>query len=226
MPRDIVEPTLTDTGESEHPAWGYIGASRVSSSPPGAVLFDSDIRHQHYVVVTLSSAVRERKLLRDWLRPRKQIIEVAMSEAQWASFVSSMNSQGVPCTIQWTQGDGHVPGMEYEPRLQESMDEVRNAAERAAQTVRKAFDAYADHKTKGNLDSLRFAIQNMPANIKFAGDSLNEHAENVVQKARADIEAMVVHKAQQLGIEAGDLGLAPRQLGTGWQESMDGGQQS
>ena len=224
MPRDIVEPTLTDTGESEHPAWGYIGASRVSSSPPGAVLFDSDIRHQHYVVVTLSSAVRERKLLRDWLRPRKQIIEVAMSEAQWASFVSSMNSQGVPCTIQWTQGDGHVPGMAYEPRLQESMKEVHEATVKAVGHLREAFEAVKEKPNKGNIRSLEIAMQNLPANMKFAGDSLAEHAENVVQKSRADIEAMVVQKAQQLGIDAGDLGLAPRELGTGWQESMDGGQ--
>jgi hypothetical protein len=33
-----------------------------------------------------------------------------------------------------------------------------------------------------------------------------EATENVVQKARADVEAFVVNKARQLGIEASDIG--------------------
>ena len=181
---------------------------RVPRRGTGAVLFDSDVRHQHFVTVTLSRGVRKRDLNRDWLHAREEIIEVAMSEAQWASFVSTMNTgNGVPCTIIHEGNDWSVPGMPYEPRLQESMDEVRDAAERAATEVSEAFAAYEEKKTVANLRTLKYAIANMPANIEYAGTSLNEHAENVVQKARADIEAMVVAKAQQMGIEAGDLGI-------------------
>lgn len=218
MAREIVEPTTTrvrdEEVEQEHPAWGMIGASRVSGS--GAVLHDSDIRHQHYVTVKISTGSRTRHLLRDWLRPRKEIIEVALSEAQWASFVSSMNSgNGVPCTILFREGVGDVPGMPYAPRLQESMDEVRGAAERAAEQVRAAFAAYEEKKSAANLRTLKYAIANMPANITFAAASLNEHAEDVVTKARHDIEAVVVEKAKQLGLDAGDLGITTAQLTEG-----------
>lgn len=51
-------------------------------------------------------------------------------------------------------------------------------------------------------------------NVAFAARSLNEHAENVVQRARADIEAMVLSKATQLGLDPADLGTVP-QLETG-----------
>jgi hypothetical protein len=207
-------PTLTERGDEAHQAWGLIGASRVSSSPPGASLFDSDIRHQHYVVVRLRRASRRRDLGRDWKHGEEQIAEVAMSEAQWASFVSTMNvGEGVPCTIE-TVGRERMPGVEHEPRLAESMDEVTRAGEAAMEKINEAFAAYREKKTAANLRSLESAIANAPANMTFAAESLSEHAENVVQRARADVEAMVVHKAEQLGLDPGELGGA-NLLGSG-----------
>lgn len=203
--RATEKPTTTEHGDEAHPAWGLIGASRVSSSPPGAALFDSDIQHQHYVVVRLSRATRKRDLGHDWQHGAEQLIEVAMSEAQWASFVSTMNvGQGVPCTIERV-GREDMPGVEYEPRLALSMGEVDNAAHKAMEEIQAAFDAYEESKTKANRDRLKYAIQNAPANMGFAAKTLSKHAENVVQRARADIEAMVVSKAEQLGIEPGDI---------------------
>jgi hypothetical protein len=191
-----------------------ISASRVTSHP-GAVLFDSDIRHQHYVTVNISGARRQRDLNRDWLHTDKTEIEVSMSEAQWASFVSSMNTTGVPTTITYKKGEGGIPRIPYEPRLQESMDEVHGATDKAMARVREAFFAYKEKKNVANLRSLEAAIANAPSNMEFAATSLSEHAENVVQRARADIEAMVWAKAERLGIEASDLGFGHPQLTEG-----------
>ena len=206
MPREIVEPMRDEEGRETHPAWALVGAYRVSNSPPGATLFDSDIRHTHTVIVRLSTASRRRDLSHDWHHGEREFVEIEMSEAQWASFVSSMNSgSGVPCTIRRREDDVLVPGMPFAPRLQESMDEVRGAADAAVAKVQAAFAAYEAKKNAANLRTLKFAIQNMPANMAFAAKSLTEHAEGVVQKARVDIEAMVVAKAEQLGLEPGDV---------------------
>lgn len=205
--REITEPTQNEYDGETHPSWGMIGASRVSHGGRGSSLFDSDIRHQHTVTVRVSTASRRRDLNRDWLQDRQKFVEVEMSEAQWASFVSSMNAgSGVPCTIRRREDDYLVPQAPYEPRLQHSMDEVRNAANKAAEHVREAFETYTEKKTAANLRTLQYAIENMPANIAFAAESLSEHTENVVQRARADIEAMIVSKAQQIGLEPADLG--------------------
>lgn len=102
-----------------------------------------------------------------------------------------------------------MPGVEYEPRLALSMDEVGNAAHKSMEEIQAAFDAYEKHKTKDNRDRLKYAIKNAPANMGFAAKSLSEHAENVVQRARADIEAMVVSKAEQLGIDPADITTTP-----------------
>lgn len=214
--RKIETPHQNEHGYDVHPGWGLIGAHRVQTGPDGAVLFDSDIRHNHTVIVRISTAQRQRNLNRDWVGQEREFVEVEMSEAQWASFVSSMNTgDGVPCTIRRREGDMVVPGMPYEPRLQESMAEVRGAAEAAKATLDEAFAAVEAKPTKANIRTLKFAIQNMPSNMEYAARSLGEHAENVVQRARADIEAMVMSKAHQLGLEPGDLGVSVPQLGPG-----------
>lgn len=209
--RDVIEPTTDERGNETHPAWVLVGASRVSATP-GAVLFDSDIVHQHYIVVRVKRCERNRDLSHDWKYGRETIVEFAMSEAQWASFVSSMNSgDGVPATLEWdaTQDNPQVPGMPFAPRLAVSMAEVRGAADKAQAEVQAAFEAYEAHKTAANLRMLKYAIENLPANLSFAAKSLSEHAENVVQRSRADIEAFVVQKAQQLGLDPADLGGLP-----------------
>jgi hypothetical protein len=202
--RETERPTVNEDGYERHPAWGLIGASRVSSGG-GASLFDSDIPHREFVVVRLSRASRRRNLNSDFKHGEEQLIEIAMSEAQWASFVSTMNvGQGVPCTIERIAME-RMPGLEHEPRLAVSMDEVGNATTKAVEEIRAAFEAYEQNRTKANRDTLKYAIANAPANMKFAAKSLDQHAENVVQRARADVEAMVVHKAEQLGIDPGEL---------------------
>lgn len=214
--RQTTDPTTDEYGREVHPSWGMIGASRVTTGPTGVALFDSDIRHAHTISVRISTASRSRDLHHDHLMSDREFVEVEMSEAQWASFVSSINvGNGVPCTIRRREDEHMVPGAPFAPRLQESMDEVRDAASESTLKVQAAFAAYAEHKTAANLRTLEYAIKNMPANITFAAKSLSEHAENVVQRGRADIEAMVVSKAQQLGLEPADLGLAAAQLGEG-----------
>ena len=45
-----------------------------------------------------------RDLSHDWHHEREQYIEVAMSEAQWATLVSSLNSTAIPCTLTYLMG--------------------------------------------------------------------------------------------------------------------------
>lgn len=205
MRRETEQPTTNEYGAEVHPAWGMIGAFRVSSTP-GSVLFDSDIRHSHTVRVRVATGSRKRDLHRDWLHPEREFLEIEMSEAQWASFVSSMNiGSGVPCTIRRREDAVLVPDMPFESRMQETMDEVRVAADEAVAKVAEAFAVYSAHKTVTNLRSLEYAIKNMPANVEYAAKSLTEHTENVVQKARADIEATAVAAAKRLGIEPAEM---------------------
>jgi len=195
-----------------HPAFGLIGASR-GSSTPGAVLFDSEIRHRNVITIRIKRACRERKLNTDWLFGRQELIEVQMSEAQWASFVSSMNTgDGVPCTITRYDDELMVPGLPYTPRLAQSMDYAHQAANKAFESIKAVFQRVKEKPTKANLRDMEIALQNAVPNVDFAGKTLVEHVENTVVKARADIEAMVARHAETLGIEPGSY-TAPLALG-------------
>jgi hypothetical protein len=211
MSREVTAPTKDEQGYEHHPAFGMVSVYRTSTSRPGATLFDSDIQHNFTVVVRVDTGTRKRDLNHDWTHREEEIVEVEMSEAQWASFVSSMNSgTGVPCTVRRREDDWDIPGLPYEPRLAENMIEVRSAGDKALEEIREAFRVAQEKPTKANMRTLQARIDNAVPNMEFAAKSLSEHAENVVQRSRADIEAMVTAKARQLGLDPGDLGDAPQ----------------
>ena len=205
-------PTTNERGYEEHPAWGVISAHRVSSTP-GAVLFDSEITHSEYIQVTIGRMARRRDLNQDWRRPLgEDLIQVDMSMAQWASFVSSMNTTGVSCTIRRTEEEINVPGLEFAPRLAVSAKEAREAAHKALARIEEAFEALDSLDPKAGvrarreaMQNLRAAIANAPSNVQFAADSLTRHTESVVAKARADIEAVVEAHARQIGIDPAEV---------------------
>jgi hypothetical protein len=91
-----VDSPISDSVE-KHPAYAQIGASRVSG---GTYLYGSNFAHQHYVTISITKSELNRSLSRDWASGGEEYIEVALSEAQWASFVSTLNSgTGIQCTL-------------------------------------------------------------------------------------------------------------------------------
>ena len=208
-------PTVTpgrDGEREEHPAYGVLNFSRISTTP-GAVLFDSDIRHREFVRLTVRTAERERSLGRDWIHGRHEVIEVDMSMSQFAQAVSSFgDGTGTPVTIRGTETNANVDGLIYSPRMAESMAEVRSSAAdafRAIEEAQAAVDALPkDAKAaerKAAASRLRTAIEHASGKVTFATKSLDEHVENVVTRAKADIEAMVTRKAETLGLSAADV---------------------
>lgn len=59
MPRPArTEIRIDEHGDETHESWILVRANRVSASP-GRRLFDSEIRHQHYIRVTVSRCSRK-----------------------------------------------------------------------------------------------------------------------------------------------------------------------
>jgi hypothetical protein len=204
MPKNREDPVTYSDGYARHPAFGMARVSRVSSSP-GETLFQSDLQHGEYIEVTLSRAERRRELKQDWVHPKNMVARFDLSMAQWASLVSSVGTEGVPVTISYINGET-VPGLNPDPRLKQTADEVAAAAADAYRGIQDALAAYKktlDEKApaaerKAKLSTLIAVTRNAAPNVNFATDSLTRHAEAVVEKSRADIEAMV-RMAQERG---------------------------
>lgn len=198
--------------DEEHPGFGHVVVHRVSSSP-GKSLFDSEILHQHWMTITVTRASRKRGLNRDWIHPDKQVLEIGLSEAQWAALVSSPNSSGTPCTIMFTEQDGRMDEVPFEPRLAVSQREVKEAAQRMYADALEKLEEVKTKPTKANIRNLEIALRNAKPNVEYTARTLTEHTENTVQKARADIEAMITAHAEKLGLDAAQI--VPLELGTG-----------
>jgi hypothetical protein len=218
MPKERTEPTENEHGDEVHPAFGLISVPRISATP-GEVLFQSDLRHHEYVRVEVHEASRKRDLKHDWVHPGKLVCEVSMSMAQFASFVASGGTVGVPCTIEWTgtgtYPPGDRPGLNPQPRLALSHEEVRAAANEAYEDIQKSLAAYQETLKltgKGSAAAQRDALRahnatvaNAARNVAWAAKVLDEHAESVVELARADIEGIAQRTAERLGIPVGEL---------------------
>ena len=79
-----------------------ISVHRTNST--GTHLVGSDIEHQQFITLKISTANYERTLKNDWFFPDRNLIEISMSLSQWAEFISSPNTSGVPCTLERIQG--------------------------------------------------------------------------------------------------------------------------
>lgn len=210
--RTRTEISTDEYGREVHPSFGWAKVNRVTVSPPGQHLFDSELRHSEMVVLSISGASRKRELHRDWLMEEGlPHVEIAMSMAQWGALVSSFGSSGVPATLRFLDGD-YVPEAPYEPRMALSTAEVEDATDKllsevseAVDAVREAYDRKAGRREmEPLLRNLEIKLSNAKPNARFTAQSFTEHVENVVTKARADIEGMVAMAADHQ-LETGDV---------------------
>ena len=196
----------TEEREDSHPAFGVARVARGSGS--GRSLFQSDLLHRETVTLSIHTAERTRSLHRDWVHPRRELIEVEMSLAQWGALVSSQGiGSGVPVTIRRTESELQVPGIPHEPRTAENIAEVRGKIgemlAHARQTLVDLEEAIQDKRgvrvTRDALRAHSLALEHAAGNAEFAIKSLNEATEQVVSTARADIEAYILEAQQVTG---------------------------
>lgn len=205
------EPTVETTNGAgsketryQHPAFGQIRASRVQGQ---TTLYGSDFVHQHFVTVSINHSELHRTLSRDWPFARGEIIEVMLSEAQWATFVSSMNvGMGVQCTINHLNGK-MVPGIAHHASDHEFKNEVRDAINSAVSEV----DATAElvkslglpkGKERQILDRLRHARQQIDNHVPFVADQFDEYVEHTIEKAKVEANAYLTGLVTRAGLEA------------------------
>ena len=62
-------------------------------------LFGTEIKTNNPITLRINKAEEIRDLSRNWYHSLEQIVEIEMSPVQWAEFLTSGNTSGVPCTI-------------------------------------------------------------------------------------------------------------------------------
>lgn len=189
-----------------HPAFGIIGASRVSGR---AVLFGSDFEHQHFLIIRISRAVLHRGLSNDWHHAREELIEVALSEAQWATFVSTLNvGDGVPCTLDAVAGE-QMPGIQAPTaRHEQFKQEANEAIIECTAAMKDALDLLAEmgggekSKTGKVAERVRWAQRSLTDALPWVAQQFGEHMEAVTEKAKVEISAYMHATIARAGLRA------------------------
>lgn len=194
---------MHDDYKETHPAYAMIGAARWSG---GATLFQSDFVSHNFMVITIRRADLNRGLNSDYVHGSQQLVEVALTEAQWATFVSTPNiGQGVPCTLTWTLGDGYIPTIEAE--------ETRHAQFNAEvlqdlnESIAFMQEALAQAKTKAQREPIERALKRLTDNLPFAARRFDEHAEQTIEKMKIEVNAYLTDRVMRAGLET--LGASP-----------------
>lgn len=195
-----------------HPAYAQISVSRVSGQ---RYLYGSDFHHQHYLTLSIYRSELRRDLSCDWPYPREEYIEVAMSEAQWATLLSTMNTHGgVQCTLNHKDMK-RVSGIpNVKSRQQQFQAEANLRMDRAMQEINAMRSKIVNGKLSGTgkkelLDHLESAVRDLTSNLKFVADQFGEHMEQVTQRAKTEIDAYVSSAINRAGVAAIAEGKAP-----------------
>ena len=195
---------IHDTTE-RHPAYAQIGASRVSGR---TYLYGSDFEHQHYVTISIHKSELHRGLSNDWPHAGEEYIEVALSEAQWASFVSSMNTGGgVQCTLNHLHGRG-VPQIPEAPNRQHQFKmEAGDRLDLAMNELKELRKGIENSKLSGLakkdlLRNLNCAEANFRDNLGFVAEQFGEHIETVTERAKIEVNAYVQSVIIRAGLTA------------------------
>lgn len=213
MGRPVVEPTVTrdkwfggaDRKILSHPAYAQVSIHHVSGLSD---LYGSDFTHQHYVTLSIKRSELQRDLNRDWHFEKEELIEIALSEAQYATMVAAPNRQGVPCTLQMFDGKGipglprrdssRIPNEEFKEKLSETvrtLKEQRDEIEKATAGITK--------KLRGQiLEPINKAIREIEANTPFLVQSFEEHTETNIERAKVEVNAYVTSTIHRAGLAA------------------------
>ncbi len=189
----------------DHPAFGMIGASRRHGH---AVLYGSDFIHNDSISIRIYTSTLHRNLSRDWPTGNEEIIEVALSEAQWATFVSSMNvGSGVQCTIEHKDRVA-IPGLPKPVERQKQF--MSEANQKIADTIVELTKLttmisalkISEKQKKELLDQARMARMQIESNAPFVMEQFGEHIESVVEKAKIEVNAYAVSHLMRVGLAA------------------------
>lgn len=204
----IVEDDDLHGERRSHPSYAKINVSRVSGHTE---LFDSAFEHQHFIHLSISRAeVLGHPASHQFIYGKEELIEVAMSETQFARMISSLNiGSGTPCTLQRWNGESVIqPANESHQKCHTATigDKLQGAVDNQKKVLSK-LQGWRESKHRPTLKEMDELIQGMESqvenfnsNMKYYARCFEEHMEKTVDEARTEIEAHMIATADKLGL--------------------------
>lgn len=193
---EVTVDDLMDAEHIKHPSFGQISARRIQGGGDNH-FYGSEFSHQHWIEVVISSSETIRKVGRDFHSANAELVRVAMTEAQWATFLSSMNvGDGVPCTLRRMAGKGYPEIERLETKEDFFKRSMAETVEDSVSKINELIDALnsdtvkLSKKTRSELVRLaEHARMEIRDNAPFVATQFGEHIETRVEEAKVSIAA-------------------------------------
>lgn len=198
---------LHDVQPEHHPAYGVITLTRGSCG--GKNLFGSAFKHSSVLTLRVNRASLARSLSNDrTFDEGLPIIEIDMSEAQFAHFVTSAAvGEGTPCTITYVAGQ-QMPDVPEVREVEKFHDDAKRTMKRAALRIEEAINAVHASMQKPNLGKkdreeilgLLTSVQKaFTDSVPFTLKQFGERMEKIVADGKQEIEAYIQQVAHRAG---------------------------
>lgn len=215
-------PTREDKGNQSlledytetHPSYAMLEISRVSGRAD--TLFGSALTHNNFITLRINKGERNHSKYGDRYFGRDMLIEVEMSQVQFAEAITSFNvGSGVPCTLRYIHPKDLEPG--FQPHatidnvkkrlLDDSAKTFKDFAKKVAkssQTINEILQKKNINKgdRKALVSTMNLILQDINSNIPFLQEQQVEAVDKIVTSAKGEIDAFLTNMVQHLGLEA------------------------
>jgi hypothetical protein len=213
---------MRDEEREDHPSYGRIMVSRSQGGP--GVLFGSSVEHHHSIRLTVTRASVGRSLHHDWVRGEDELVEVDMTEAQFARMVTSVGlGEGTECTLRYVMGE-RMPDpprrdarekvkQEFRDRLRSLADRTRKQEAVARELLEKKSLSKADRAVI--LSAIGLVIRELTDSLPFMEKAFYEATEKTTDQAKGEIEAflaLALQKAAQVNPDLPKLLSGPAEV--------------
>ena len=193
----------------EHPSYATLGISRFTGKGD---FFMSPISHNGGISLRIETAYKTRHLNGDNVFTDKLLVEVHMSEEQFARAITNLNrGGGTPVTLSWLTGVGEIKA---EPRAHHRKvddDELVTGGEetldkqKAVSTAVRALMSKSSVSKKDLQELLRTAETAevaLTSNLPFLITRFKEKMDAVETAAKAEIASAIDNGLRSVGLES------------------------
>jgi len=193
----------------KHESYGMVSIRHAGRSMEGEQLFGSSIKHNNFIVLQIHTAERHRDKYSDHYFPRKRLIEIKLSPAQFTGFLTQPNSAGVPCTISMTENNPNIESPpdhnvreELETDLSDKYKELKTLVYGMEKRIDSLLTGPVKKADKEEIKNIMTKLKNdIGSNLEFLQKVQTEKLEKVGVEIIAEAEAAVNSMIKSVGLE-------------------------
>lgn len=196
----------------QHPSYGMIRLSRVNSGRQD-YFFGSDVIPPAYIELTVSPGEVEMDMGRNWYgrSHTKEYIKLKLTPVQFSELITSMNhGDDIPCTLEYVNGAKVIQQDNKETKIQFNKRKIKEMftelytkvirAKRASELLNNSKPIPKEERQTiiSSIDGIK---QDLDSNLSWYLEQFNIEMDNIALDVKSNLEASIMQKITQLGIQ-------------------------